>query len=130
MARDGAYYPPVNPVATGLRGRCPRCGQGKLFKGFLDLRERCPVCGLDYSFADAGDGPAVFIILIAGFVVVGAALFTEVAYQPPYWVHAALWLPLILVLTLGLLRPMKGILICQQYNAKAQEAQHGSGNAS
>ena len=64
--------------------RCPRCGKGKLFRGFLTLRPRCEVCGLDYCFADAGDGPAVFIILFAGFIVVGAALITEVIYQPPY----------------------------------------------
>lgn len=122
--RPQAYYPPLSSLSTGIRGCCPRCGRGKLFKNFLDLRDKCSSCGLSYDFADAGDGPAVFIILIAGFVVVGAALFTELAYQPPYWVHAVLWLPLILLLTLGLLRPMKGVLINQQYNAKAEEARH------
>lgn len=119
-----AHYPPLSALSTGLRGCCPRCGSGKLFKNFLDLKDQCSSCGLDYGFADAGDGPAIFIILIAGFVVVGAALFTEVAYQPPYWVHAALWFPLIMLLTLGLLRPMKGVLINQQYNAKAEETRH------
>ncbi|WP_137390318.1 DUF983 domain-containing protein [Rhodoligotrophos defluvii] len=123
-----AYHPPLNPVATGLRARCPRCGQGRLFQGYLGLAKQCPACGLNYDFADAGDGPAVFIILIAGFVVVGAALFTEVAYQPPYWVHAILWLPLILALTLGLLRPVKGILINQQFHAGAQEGRLGGGD--
>ena len=68
--------------------RCPRCGKGKLFQGFLTLRPRCDVCGLDYGFADAGDGPAVFIMFLAGFIVVGAALVIEVVYQPPFWVHA------------------------------------------
>ena len=108
-------------VSRGLRGRCPNCGQGRLFSGFLTVRPRCESCGLDYSFADAGDGPAVFVILFAGFVVVFAALITEVVYQPPYWVHAALWLPLILIVTLGPLRPIKGLLIALQFHHKAQE---------
>ena len=67
--------------------------RGKLFAGFLTLRPSCERCELDYAFIDAGDGPAVFIILIGGFIVVGCALIVEVKYQPPYWVHAALWIP-------------------------------------
>jgi uncharacterized protein (DUF983 family) len=109
------------PIARGLRGRCPRCGEGKLFAGFLTLRAKCDRCGLDYSFADAGDGPAVFVILIGGGIVVFAALITEVLYQPPYWVHAALWLPLILIVTLVPLRLIKGLLIALQYHHKAAE---------
>src|SRR5476649_197962 len=95
------------PIGRGLLGRCPACGQGRLFQGFLTLRPACEKCGLDYGFADAGDGPAVFVILIGGAIVVFAALLTEVAYQPPYWVHAALWLPLILLVTLAPLRLIK-----------------------
>ena len=109
------------PIKEGLLCRCPRCGKGTLFSGFLTLKPRCDACGLNYDFADAGDGPAVFIILIGGFVVVFAALFTEIVYQPPYWVHAALWLPLILFVTLAPLRPMKGLLIALQYHHKAAE---------
>ena len=109
------------PIGRGLRGRCPRCGEGRLFRGFLSLRSACEHCGLDYGFADAGDGPAVFVILIGGFIVVFAALMTEVAYQPPYWVHAALWLPLILIVTLAPLRLIKGLLIALQYHHKAAE---------
>ncbi|HVX57281.1 MAG TPA: DUF983 domain-containing protein, partial [Candidatus Saccharimonadales bacterium] len=93
-------------IRAGLLCRCPRCGKGKLFAGFLTPRPRCEVCGLDYGFADSGDGPAVFIMFFAGFIVVGAALVTEALYHPPYWVHAALWVPLILIVTLGPLRPM------------------------
>ncbi len=68
------------------------------------------MCGLDSAFIDTGDGPAVFVILLAGFVVVFAALIVEVAYRPPYWLHAALWLPLAILVsvTLGPLRPIKG----------------------
>lgn len=109
------------PIGRGLRGRCPRCGEGRLFHGFLSLRPACERCGLDYGFADAGDGPAVFVILIGGFIVVLAALMTEVVYQPPYWIHAALWLPLILIVTLVPLRLVKGLLIALQYHHKAAE---------
>ena len=111
----------VSPFLAGLTCRCPRCGKGKLFAGFLELKPCCEQCGLDYAFIDAGDGPAVFIIMIAGFIVVGSALVVEVKYQPPFWVHAALWLPLILATTLLPLRPMKSLLIALQYHHKAAE---------
>jgi len=111
----------VSPLLAGLTCRCPRCGKGKLFSGFLNLAPRCEACDLDYGFIDSGDGPAVFVILIAGFVVVAAALIVEVAYQPPYWVHAVLWLPLILVVTIGPLRPMKALLVALQYHHKAAQ---------
>lgn len=116
-------------IVAGLGCACPRCGKGKLFCGFLTLRPRCEVCGLDYGFADAGDGPAVFIMFLAGFIVVGAALVTEALYHPPYWVHAVLWLPLILIVTLGLLRPMKGLMIALQYYHKAEERRFGGTGA-
>ena len=108
-------------ILQGLRGRCPRCGEGKLFQGFLGLRQSCDRCGLDYSFADSGDGPAVFVILIGGFIVVFAALAVEFTFQPPYWVHAALWLPLVLLVTLTPLRLIKGLLISLQYHHRAAE---------
>ena len=81
----------------------------------------CARCGLSFAKFDSGDGPAVFIILIAGFLVCGLALWVEVNWSPPYWVHAVLWLPLILIVTLGLLRPLKSWLIHQQYKHKAEE---------
>ena len=110
-----------SPFVAGLTCRCPRCGRGKLFAGFLNLRPRCEDCGLDYSFIDAGDGPAIFVMFLAGFVVVFAALIVEFRYQPPFWLHAVLWLPLILVATLLPLRPMKSLLIALQYHHKAAE---------
>jgi len=118
---DKALYPPLPPTSTGMKGRCPRCGEGKLFSGFLDIQPRCPACDLDYSFVDSGDGPAVFIIMIVGFIVVGLALFVEFSFAPPFWVHALLWVPLILGLSIGLLRPLKGFLIAQQYRHRAEE---------
>src|SRR5215470_2110723 len=113
-------------IVSGIAGRCPTCGRGKLFSGYLKLAPRCAVCGLDYGFADSGDGPAVFVILVTGFIVVGAALFVEMAYAPPYWVHAALWGPLAILLPLLLLRSFKGVLISLQYKHKAREGQLAS----
>ncbi len=106
---------------AGLRGCCPRCGKGKLFAGFLAVRPRCENCGLDFSFADSADGPAFFVMFISGFIVAGSALAVEIAYSPPYWVHALLWIPLILITTLVPLRPIKGLLIALQYHHKAAE---------
>ncbi|MEJ6781229.1 DUF983 domain-containing protein [Aminobacter sp. Piv2-1] len=121
MAEDKAIWPPVDPVSAGLKGRCPRCGEGKLFSGFLEVGKQCGVCRLDYSFADAGDGPAVFVILIIGFVVVGLALWTEVSLAPPLWLHFLLWIPLAVILSLTALRLLKGVLITLQYRNKAAE---------
>ena len=119
--RDTARWAPVDPVRAGLSGRCPRCGEGRLFKGFLAVGDHCGNCGLDYSFADAGDGPAVFVILIIGFLVVGLALWMEVTLNPPLWVHFMLWVPLILVLGLTALRLIKGLMLVLQYQNKAAE---------
>ncbi|WP_378943882.1 DUF983 domain-containing protein [Mesorhizobium sp. ANAO-SY3R2] len=121
MSKDQAIWPPVEPIAAGLKGRCPRCGEGKLFSGFLTVAKQCGVCRLDNSFADAGDGPAVFVILIIGFVVVGLALWMEVNFSPPTWLHLLLWIPLTVVLSLGSLRLIKGVLITLQYRNKAAE---------
>lgn len=112
-----------NPYMAGLLCRCPRCGQGKLFDGFLSVRVRCEICGLDFGFADAGDGPAIFVILIAGFLVVTTALIVEVKYQPPFWVHAALWIPAVFAVTLWPLRGLKSLLIALQYHHKAAPGQ-------
>lgn len=120
MSRD-TPHPRPSAFLTGITSRCPRCGRGRLFNGYLTVAKRCENCGLDLDFADSGDGPAVFLILIVGFIVVAAALFTEVAYQPPYWVHAVLWLPLAVGLPLLLLRPAKGLLIALQFKHDARE---------
>jgi len=108
-------------ILTGLGGRCPRCRNGSLFAAFVTVRKKCEACGLDYSFADAGDGPAIFVILFSGFIVVGSALVVEVLYQPPFWLHAVLWGPLILIVTLLPLRLIKGLLIVLQYHHDAAE---------
>ena len=115
------HYPPQSPYDTGLKGLCPRCGQGHLFKGFITIAPKCDVCDMEFDFADAGDGPAVFVILIAGFIVVGAALYVEIQYEPPMWVHMAIFLPMVLVVVLGMLRPLKGLLVALQYRNKAEQ---------
>jgi uncharacterized protein (DUF983 family) len=112
---------PPPPISTGLRGRCPRCGRGRLFKGFRTQKPRCEVCGLEYAFADSGDGPAFFVMSIVGLVVVALAMWVEFAYEPPMWVHMALWLPLTVALSLALVRPLKGAMIALQYRHKAEE---------
>ncbi|MFQ5958048.1 MAG: DUF983 domain-containing protein [Alphaproteobacteria bacterium] len=117
---SGVAHDAVSPFRAGLACRCPRCGVGRLFKGFLDVAERCDVCDLDYSRQNSGDGPAVFIILILGFVVVGLALVVEINFAPPLWLHLALWFPLILGGSIGLLRPFKATLIALQYKHDVQ----------
>ena len=116
-------YPTQSPISVGLAGRCPRCGEGKMFNGFLTVTPSCQVCGLDYKFADSGDGPAVFVILIAGFIVVGAALWFDFKFEPPLWVHLIVTLPLGALVCLGMLRPLKGVLIAQQFAKKAELGQ-------
>ncbi len=119
------HHPPspgLSPMRCGLRGCCPRCGRGRLFDGYLTLAPRCAVCGLDFSFADPADGPAFFVMSIVSFPVVGFAGWLEVAMEPPLWVHALTTLPLLLIGCLGLLRPLKGWIVCAQHIHKAAEA--------
>lgn len=110
-----------SPIVAGLRGRCPYCGDGDLFRGFLTLAPRCECCGASFDAADAGDGPAVFVMLIAGFLVVLPALVVEVKFAPPLWVHLLLWIPLTLIACLFLLRPVKGLLVALQFHHKAEQ---------
>src|SRR6478752_7154200 len=98
-----------NPILAGLRGRCPHCGEGSLFQGFLKVAPSCASCGGDLAKADSGDGAAAFVILIAGFFCAFLMLFTELTFAPPIWVHIGIFLPLTLAVCLGLLRPLKGV---------------------
>jgi uncharacterized protein (DUF983 family) len=116
---DKAHYPPVDPVSAGLKARCPRCGTGPLFNGYIATAKGCSNCGLDYAFIDSGDGPVPFVILLVGFIVAGLALWTDVSYAPPLWLHFIIWIPLAVILSLAALRWVKGILIALQYRNKA-----------
>ena len=112
---DAEFHHPVSALRAGLTCKCPRCGAGKLFDGYLAVAKRCPRCDLDFANVDSGDGPAVFVILILGFLVAGAALLVEVTFQPPYWLHMLLWLPSVLFGALAMLRPFKATLIALQF---------------
>jgi len=114
---------PAAPSAfvTGLACRCPRCGKGRLFKGFLEIGSRCDVCGLDYAFANSGDGPAVFVIFVVSPVVILLAVILEALVHPAPWVHLVIWLPVTVVLCLSLLRPFKATMIALQYRNDARE---------
>ena len=116
------FYPRLSPFGTGIACRCPRCGKGPLFDGFLTVAAQCSVCGLDLKKADSGDGPAVFIIFILGFLVVPLALWFESSFAPPMWLHMAIWPVVILGGALALLRPMKGVMIALQYRHKASDS--------
>lgn len=116
-----SYYPPVSPYAAGLGGKCPRCGQGPLFDGYLKLRTSCEVCGLDYAKADSGDGPAVFVIFIVGFVAVALAFIARFVWNAPMGVALLISVGFTVVSILVLLRPLKAILIALQYAHKAAE---------
>ena len=113
--------PTASVLAAGLKGRCPRCGQGALFRRGLVLREKCDSCGLSYAFADSGDGPAVFAIFILGFLILGGALLVEFKLGPPVWVHVLLWGILTPLLAFFLLRILKATLIALQFKHKAEQ---------
>jgi uncharacterized protein (DUF983 family) len=112
----------ANPFLAGLLGRCPNCGEGQLFAGFLTINPRCEACGFDLSRADSGDGPAVFVIFIAGFIAAFGVLITEIVLRPPIWVHLVVWIPVAIILCLVLLRPMKGLMVAAQFANRASEA--------
>jgi uncharacterized protein (DUF983 family) len=115
-------YPPVSPLVAALSCRCPRCGKGKIYDGILTVAPQCSVCGLDISAHDAGDGPAVFVILSLGAWVVLLAILVEIAFAPPIWVHIVLWGPTIIGGAILLLRPFKAGLIALQYRHLALDS--------
>jgi uncharacterized protein (DUF983 family) len=112
----------LKAMETGARGRCPRCGEGHIFSGFLTVREQCESCGLRYDFADPADGPAVFVQLFACVPGVVFILMLEILARPPLWVHLLVGAPVLVLTTLLPLRPIKGWLIAAQYATRAQEA--------
>lgn len=118
---SGQNWPRLDPLSTGLRGRCPRCAQGRMFDGFLTLKPRCEACGLDYSFADPADGPAFFVMMFVCVPAVAFALWLELAYEPPFWLHLVTTLPLVLLTCIPPLRPLKGWLVAAQFVHKAEE---------
>ncbi|WP_341760061.1 DUF983 domain-containing protein [Candidatus Endowatersipora endosymbiont of Watersipora subatra] len=108
-------------LSAGVKCRCPRCGKGNLYEGFLKLNRSCLICSLSFEKRDVGDGPTVFIMMGLGCFVLGSALFVELHYFPPMWIHILLWLPLIFSTGIPAIRIVKGILITLQYNYDASE---------
>ena len=115
------HYPALSPLKTGLSAKCPRCGRGKLFDGYLTVARACKSCGLSFDFADSGDGAAWFVMLFVCVFGVGSILGIEIAYEPALWAHLLMAVPILILLPLILLRPAKGFLLCQQWATKARE---------
>ena len=116
-------YPPLSPWSTGFKGRCPRCGEGRLFAKYLKIAPSCTACGLDLSKEDSGDGAIPFIILVTGFVGVGLGIWLQFTFDPPVWVQIVVTFPVIIALTLGMMQPLKGLLIALQYVHRAGDTQ-------
>ena len=115
------YYQDFSPFKTGMRGKCPRCARGRLFDGYLTVAKKCSNCGLSYDFADAGDGATWFVMLFACVVGVGSIFGLEAAYSPPIYVHVLDGLVFIIIVPMLLLRPVKGLLLAQQWKMNAHE---------
>ncbi len=124
---ETSEYETPNPFSAGLRMKCPRCGKGSLFEGFLQVRNRCAACDQDFASHDTGDGPAVFIMLIASTLVLVPAFIVEFVYSPPYWIYGVTAVPLLIILSLGLLRPAKALMFALQFHYKAAEGDPSAG---
>lgn len=111
----------LSPFRTGLACRCPACGKGKLFSGYLTVAQKCAACGLDLAAQDSGDGPAVFLVFIVGFVVTPLAVIAGLKTDWPLWLHLLLWGGLAMAMILVLLRPSKGLTIALQYRYRRQD---------
>jgi len=126
LATDPLHEPKaparIDPIRAGLLCRCPNCGKGRLFRGFLKVVDACAVCGFDYTRLNTGDGPAIFIMQIAGGIVVFSALYIQIAYNPPIWALLLVSLPLVAGFSLGLMRPGKGLMIALQMRNKMDGA--------
>lgn len=106
---------PLKAISRGFFCRCPKCGEGKLFNGYLKSKYDCSVCGEEFHHHRADDAPPYFTITIVGHIIIPAMLALELMVRPEAWVHMVLWLPLTLILSLGFLRPVKGALIGLQW---------------
>ena len=111
----------ASPIAKGLRGLCPECGEGSIFDGFLKFAPRCEACGASFDNEDAGDGPAVFVIFAAGIFVIPAALAFQLITNAPTWLTMVIWVPILIVFCLALMRPLRGIMFNLQWKHGALE---------
>jgi uncharacterized protein (DUF983 family) len=106
---------------AAIRGLCPQCGAAGLFRSITGFSAKCAKCGLDFGQFNVGDGPAAFLIMIVGAIVTLCAIIVQLNFEPPFWVHILLWLPVTLGLVLGLLRIAKGALLVLEYRNRARE---------
>ena len=111
MAEKGGLY-----LLRGMLGRCPACGEGKLFRAFVKVADRCPACGEDLHHHRADDFPAYLTIFLVGHLVVPIAMYVEIVYQPSYCLHTFLWAPMVIILSIGLLQPIKGLIVALQWH--------------
>ena len=102
-------------LKRGLCGRCPACGEGPLFRAFIKVADHCAACGEPFRHHRADDFPAYLVIVMVGHIVVPLSMWVEIAYTPSYWLHAALWGPMVLAMALGLLQPIKGAIVAMQW---------------
>ena len=114
----------VSVRQAALKGLCPRCGAPTLFDGIVKFAPRCRACGLDLSAFNVGDGPAALLTLVIGALITGLAIWLEIAAQPPFWIHALLWVPLTTFAVLYGLRVSKAWLLAAEYRQRASEARH------
>ncbi|WP_321327313.1 DUF983 domain-containing protein [uncultured Parasphingorhabdus sp.] len=119
--------PDVLPAA--LFGLCPHCGQKTLFANLTKFSDKCRACGLDYSHYNVGDGPAAFLTLIVGAIILGLALAVEANFHPPIWVHVLLWVPLTVAAVVGSLRVSKALLLILEHRNQAREGSIDSSNS-
>ena len=110
-----------HPTLVAVKGLCPRCSARTLYAGLASFAPRCRACGLDFAGFNVGDGPAAFLIFIVGGLTVGLAIWLELGASPPWWLHVLLWLPFATILTIGLLRLAKGLLLALEYRHRARE---------
>lgn len=114
-------------IQAGLKGRCPKCGEGALFDGFLTIADQCQACGFDYSVNDVADGPAIFIIILASGLVIPPALVYQIKANPPILVTLLIFIPLITLVCIAMLRPFRGLMFAMQikHDAKPGELDVG-----
>ncbi|MDE8652928.1 DUF983 domain-containing protein [Novosphingobium album (ex Liu et al. 2023)] len=108
-------------ASAALFGLCPRCGARTLFGGLASFAPRCRVCGLDFSGFNVGDGPAAFLTLIVGALIAVLAIWVQLSFEPPFWVHILLWVPLTTLAVVGGLRAGKAALLAAEYQRRAGE---------
>ena len=114
-------YQTPDTTRAAIRGLCPQCAASGLFRSIIDFSAKCTACGLDFGQFNVGDGPAAFLIMIVGAIVTILAIIVQLNFEPPFWVHILLWVPVILGLVLGLLRIAKGALLVLEYRNRARE---------